>query len=190
MSKPRLVIFFLFILAAGVLVFLWWARRSESSSVRNVLLISIDTCRADHLGCYGYGRDTTPHIDQLAREGILFENAVSPVPMTLPAHSSMLCGTNPPHHGVHTNLDQRLGPSNVTLAEILRDRGFVTGAVVSAFVLDSQFGLDQGFETYDDQFDTEASVHGSERKGRLPRASRTIRTPVRSRSSITASVPS
>jgi arylsulfatase A-like enzyme/Tfp pilus assembly protein PilF len=122
--------------------------------IRNVLLISIDTCRADHLSCYGAPRKTTPNLDQLAAEGTLFENAFSPAPITLPAHASMLTGTDPPYHAVHDNTGYRLGPANETLAELLGDRGFVTGAVIGAFVLDSRFGLDQGFQTYDDRFDS------------------------------------
>jgi arylsulfatase A-like enzyme/Flp pilus assembly protein TadD len=131
----------------------------------NVLIISIDTCRADYLSCYGYQRKTTPNIDAIAEQGILFENAVSPVPLTLPAHGSMLTGTIPPYHGVHDNLGYRLGQSNVTLAEILKDNGFVTGAIMSSFVLDSQFGIDQGFDYYNDQFEEEVEALFEERRG-------------------------
>lgn len=120
--------------------------------IEHVLLISIDTCRADRLGCYGRAEARTPNIDKLAAEGCVFENVVSPVPLTLPAHSSMVTGATPPVHGVHHNLDYRLDESAETLAEVMRGRGFATGAVVSAFVLDSKFGLAQGFDTYDDRF--------------------------------------
>ena len=139
------------------------ADRTEPS---HIVLISLDTCRADRLGCYGYARAATPHIDAVAAAGILFENVISPVPMTLPAHSSMLTGTIPPYHGVHTNLGYRLGRSNVTLSELLQEEGYTTGAIVAAFVLDSQFGMNQGFETFDDRFDVE--IHNSaiaERRG-------------------------
>jgi arylsulfatase A-like enzyme/Flp pilus assembly protein TadD len=119
------------------------------------VIVSIDTCRADQLGCYGAAADVTPQLDALAREATLFENAISPVPITLPAHASMLTGTIPPYHGVHDNGDYRLAPDNVTLAELLRADGFATGAMVGAFVLDSQFGMDQGFDTYDDEFEAE-----------------------------------
>lgn len=121
--------------------------------IKNVVLISIDTCRADHLSCYGYRHPVTPNIDALAKQGVRFANAVSPVPMTLPAHCTMLTGTNPLYHGVHDNLDYKLAPDAVTLGEILKNEGFTTGAVVSAIVLDHQFGMDQGFDTYDDQLD-------------------------------------
>lgn len=131
----------------------------------NVVLISIDTCRADTLGCYG-ATVKTPSIDALAREGVLFETAIAPAPMTLPSHATMLTGTIPPFHGVHDNNDYRLGEDSETLAEILKSRGYRTGAIVSAFVLDRQFGLDQGFDTYLDHFDPpRAAVNMAERRG-------------------------
>lgn len=141
------------------------ACRSEPSP-RNLLLISIDTLRADHLSSYGFPKETTPHIDALAAEGARFEDVVSPVPLTLPAHSSMLTGTLPTRHGVHDNLGYALPDSSTTLAELLRARGLATGAVVSSFVLDSRFHLDQGFDSYDDDFQ-EAHQVGTvnERKG-------------------------
>jgi len=128
------------------------SKTAGGGEITHVVLISIDTCRADRLGCYGYRKAATPHIDAVAAAGTLFENVVSPVPMTLPAHSSMLTGTIPPYHGVHTNLGYRLGKSNVTLSELLKEHGFATGAVIASFVMDSQFGINQGFDTYDDQF--------------------------------------
>lgn len=136
--------------------------------VRHVVLISIDTCRADHLGCYGYSRKTSPNLDALAADGVLFNHAVAPVPITLPSHSSMLTGTIPPYHGVRDNSSYRLAGANLTLAEISRENGFVTGAVIGAFVLDSQFGLDQGFDTYNDSLRKENkafSILINERKG-------------------------
>jgi arylsulfatase A-like enzyme/Flp pilus assembly protein TadD len=120
--------------------------------IDHILLISIDTCRADYLGCYGRRPAVTPNIDALAAEGWLFENALAPAPLTLPAHASMLTGTTPLYHGVRDNLDYRLGSSLDTLAEILKGHGFTTAAIVSAFVLDSKFGLDQGFDEYHDRF--------------------------------------
>jgi len=140
--------------------------RSASSKRPNVVLISIDTCRADYLGCYGYPRQITPNIDRLARESTLFANAYTPIPMTLPAHASMLTGTIPPYHGVRDNIDYKLSRSDVTLAEILSRKRFVTGAVISAFVLDSQFGLDQGFDYYNDRFEQPfQTLDISERRG-------------------------
>lgn len=135
-------------------LWLFYGSHIWAGDIRNVLLISIDTCRADHLSCYGYESKTTPNIDALAAEGILFENVITPIPQTLPAHSSMLTGTIPPYHGVHDNYDYLSDESNVSLAEILGNAGLTTGAVISAFVLDSQFGIDQGFDTYHDRFET------------------------------------
>ncbi len=131
---------------------------SAKSQIRNVVLISLDTCRADRLGCYGYSRNTTPNIDSIAAEGITFNHAITPVPITLPAHSSMLTGTSPLFHKVHDNVDYHLNDKNLTLAEILSKNNFVTAAGIGAFVLDSQFGLDQGFDTYDDNLRGESKV--------------------------------
>lgn len=126
--------------------------RQEQPPV-NVLLITLDTIRADRLGCYGNRRIATPNLDRLAAEGVLFENAFTPVPSTLPSHCSIMTGMYPARHGVHDNGIYRLGDNLTTLAERLRDEGYRTGAFVSAFVLDRQFGLAQGFDTYDDQVD-------------------------------------
>jgi len=116
----------------------------------NILLVSIDTLRADRVGCYGGRVAGTPVIDRLAKEGIRFVNAISAVPLTLPSHATMLTGLNPPHHGVRNNGTFRLGNESTTLAELLASRGYRTAAMVSAFVMDRQFGLAQGFEDYDD----------------------------------------
>ena len=153
-TRCRIIIFLLLALAGFFAA--WFLHRSYISprDIRNVLLISIDTCRADHLSCYGYKYKTTPNIDALAAEGILLENVISPVPQTLPAHSSMLSGTIPPYHGVHDNFGYVFDESNISLAEILKGAGFTTGAAISAVVLDSQFGLDQGFDTYHDRFES------------------------------------
>jgi len=113
-----------------------------------VVLISIDTLRADRLGCYGFPRPTTPNIDGLALESALFENVISPVPVTLPAHCSMLTGTPPPRHGVRSNFRHILKNSSVTLQEILREAGYETGAVVSSVSLASRTGVNQGFGAY------------------------------------------
>ena len=135
-------------------------------AIRNVLLISIDTLRADRVSAYGYARPTTPNIDAVAREGVLFKDVRTPVPMTLPAHVSMLTGTLPPTHGLRDNLQSRLPEGSLTLAEMLKARGLTTGAVVSTFVLDRRFGTSQGFDTYDDRFQAVHKVGDlSERKG-------------------------
>jgi arylsulfatase A-like enzyme/Flp pilus assembly protein TadD len=122
-----------------------------SGALRNVLLISIDTCRADRIGCYrtdGSLAGATPNIDRIAREGVRFENATSPVPLTLPAHASMLTGTIPPYHGVHDNGEVLSDPANLTLPEILGAEGFATAGVIGSLVLSPRFGIDQGFDHY------------------------------------------
>lgn len=116
----------------------------------NVLLISLDTTRADRLGCYGQSGDPTPHIDRLAREGVLFEQCSTAVPITLPSHATILCGTWPFVHGVRDNGSFQLRSENETLAELLKARGYATAAEIAAFVLNREFGLNQGFDVYND----------------------------------------
>ncbi|MGA1795669.1 MAG: sulfatase, partial [bacterium] len=118
----------------------------------NLLIITIDTLRADHLGCYGYSRVKTPVIDRLASEGAVFTQAITPVPITLPSHTSIMTGLYPAQHGVRNNGNFYLSPEILTLAEVMQENGYRTGACVGAFVLDSIFGLDQGFDFYDDNF--------------------------------------
>lgn len=130
----------------------WLYSRFHLGGIRNVVLISVDTCRADYLSCYGCPRSTTPNIDAVAREGVQFLMALTPVPMTTPAHSSMLTGTYPPTHGVRMNNGEHLDDSNLTLAELLRAAGYQTAAFIGGFPLDASFGLNQGFDTYDCQF--------------------------------------
>jgi len=125
---------------------------SDSVPPTNVLLITIDTLRADHLGCYGYKGIKTPNIDALARQGVLFQQAYTPVPVTFPSHVSILTGTYPPFHGVRNNGNFILSNKAVTLAEILADHGYRTAAFIGAYVLDSYYGLDQGFQRYNDDF--------------------------------------
>jgi arylsulfatase A-like enzyme/Flp pilus assembly protein TadD len=117
----------------------------------NLLLISIDTLRADRIGAYG-GKVETKTLDRLAAQGVLFERAVSQVPVTLPSHASLFTGAYPTLHGVHDNGSYRLESRNQTLAETLRGHGYRTGAFIGSFALDSRFGLDQGFEVYDDYY--------------------------------------
>lgn len=117
-----------------------------------VVLITLDTTRADHLGCYGYQNGATPNVDRLAAESTLFEEADSPVPVTLPSHASMFTGLYPAQHGVRYNGSFRLEPSARTLAEILKERGWATTAVPASFAVAKRFGLDQGFDDYQDLF--------------------------------------
>jgi arylsulfatase A-like enzyme/Tfp pilus assembly protein PilF len=122
---------------------------------RNLLLVSIDTLRADHLGSYGYAGAQTPRLDSLARSGLRFARATTVVPLTLPAHTSLLTGTFPAWHGVRDNGGFYVGDDQTTLAETLRDKGYRTGGFVSSFVLDGRWGIAQGFDTYFDDFDLE-----------------------------------
>jgi choline-sulfatase len=116
----------------------------------HVLFITVDTLRADRLGCYGYGPARTPEIDRLAREGLRVKDAIAAAPITLPAHSSIFTGLYPPAHGVRDNGTYALGNDAVTLAERLKQAGYSTHAVVSALVLNRRYNLSQGFDGYDD----------------------------------------
>jgi choline-sulfatase len=131
---------------------------SRSASRPNILLITLDTTRADHLGAYGDAGARTPTFDRLAAQGVLFERAVSVAPITLPAHVSLLTGRYPFAHGVRNNGNFRLADDVPTLATALHDRGYRTAAFVSAFVLDRRSGLSRGFDEYDDRFDAGAAA--------------------------------
>lgn len=113
----------------------------------NVLVITIDTLRADRLGCYGYHRSTTPNIDLLAEEGVQFENAYCQAPLTLPSHCSIFTSRYTLSHGSLGHA-YPLAPDVTTLAEILKSEGFATAAFVSNHVLDRKYGLARGFDTY------------------------------------------
>ena len=116
----------------------------------NVVLITLDTTRADRLPAYGFQGVSTPALDRLAAEGIVFEDAVAQVPLTLPSHASMLTGRWPAKHGIRDNADAALAPAELTLAEVLAERGVRTSAFVASVVLQSGRGLEQGFDTYVD----------------------------------------
>jgi arylsulfatase A-like enzyme/Flp pilus assembly protein TadD len=136
---------------APVLIVLAAAGAPSSPPVRpSVVLVTLDTTRADHLGCYGAARAATPNLDALAREGLRFTQALSPVPLTLPAHASLMSGRVPRRHGVRDNVGFKLDAETPLLAERLRAAGYTTAAFVSAAVLDREGGLDRGFATYDD----------------------------------------
>ena len=134
--------------------------RPRTTRPLNLLLISIDTLRPDHLGSYGYAPAQTPNIDSLAARGVRFTDAVTVSPLTLPAHTSLLTGTFPAYHGVQDNGGFYLNTKAVTLAKTLRDAGYRTGAFVGAFVLDSRWGLNQGFDYYFDHFDVTTAPEG------------------------------
>jgi arylsulfatase A-like enzyme len=116
---------------------------------RSLLIVTIDTLRADRIGAYGYAAGRTPAIDRLAARGVRFDRAFAPAPITLTSHASLLTGLYPPGHGARHN-GMRVAPGVGTLAEILKAHGFATGAFVGAFPLDRRFGLDRGFDLYSD----------------------------------------
>ena len=123
----------------------------SAAAGHNLLLITLDTVRSDHLGTYGYALAETPNIDGLVRRGVQFDDAIAPAPITLTSHASMMTGLYPPRHGVRDNGLFRLSAEHTTLAERLSDRGYETAAFVGCFVLDQRFGLAQGFDSYDFQ---------------------------------------
>jgi arylsulfatase A-like enzyme/Flp pilus assembly protein TadD len=126
------------------------ALRSGALAGSNVLLVTIDTLRADRVGAYS-GSALTPTLDALAARGVRFSHAYAHAPMTLPAHTSILTGLIPPSHGVRNNGSTALGSTTPTVATLLHDAGYRTGAFVGAFVLDARFGLSRGFDVYDDR---------------------------------------
>jgi arylsulfatase A-like enzyme/Flp pilus assembly protein TadD len=129
---------------------------------RNVVLITLDTVRADHLGAYGGSPGLTPALDRLAAEGVLFEQATSAAPLTLPSHATILTGLLPHRHGLRVNGGDRLSEAIPTLATSLRSAGYRTGAFVAAAVLDHRFGLARGFDVYDDRILRSARSRGVE----------------------------
>ncbi len=126
------------------------APASLATTRPNVLLVTIDTLRADHVGCYGDGAASTPTLDALANRGVRFGTAVAHVPLTGPSHASILTGHTPPAHGFHNNGGFVLSPTLKTVAEDFREAGYRTAAMVSGFPLDRRFGFDRGFEVYED----------------------------------------
>jgi arylsulfatase A-like enzyme/Tfp pilus assembly protein PilF len=133
----------------------------------SVILISLDTLRADHLGCFGYGRLSTPHIDELAQGGTLFAGIDSQVPLTVPSHAVLFTSTYPFVNHVQEN-EQGLAPGAATLAGVLRLHGYRTAAIIGGYFLARRFGLDQGFDLYDD---------GSFSKDRPPESAADLKRP-------------
>ncbi len=145
--------------------------RAAPDTNSSVIFITIDTLRADHVGCYGYKRIETPALDALAHAGVRFTHAYTPVPITLPAHTAIFTGSFPMATGMHDFSGNKLPSNAVTLAKVLRDRGYSTAAFVGSPVLDSRFGLNLGFETYFDHFEfsrlDESSLDQMKRRGDL-----------------------
>ncbi|HVP91562.1 MAG TPA: sulfatase-like hydrolase/transferase [Terriglobales bacterium] len=125
----------------------------------NVILVTMDTTRADHLACYGYRDIRTPTLNALAGRGVVFEQAATATPLTLPSHCTIMTGMYPTYHGVRVNGNTALSDEQTTAAEVFAGQGYRTGAFIAAFVLDGRWGLKQGFEHYDDQFDLKKYKH-------------------------------
>lgn len=125
----------------------------------HLILITLDTTRADYLGCYGREVASTPNLDRFATRATQFDNAITPIACTLPSHATILTGLTPLRHGVRANGTFSASDKCVTLTEILGERGYTTAAFLSAFVLDEKAGLSQGFDHYDDDFELERRAH-------------------------------
>jgi arylsulfatase A-like enzyme/tetratricopeptide (TPR) repeat protein len=170
MAKRKLAVSIVgLVLLAGGAILYWRSQRSLGSRFAtgsfkndNVLLITLDTTRADHLPVYGYKNVKTPGLDRLAESSVIFEDAIAHVPLTLPSHTSILTGQLPIGHGVRDNEGYLVDPKVTSLAAILKGGGYATAAFVSAFVLDSRFGLNQGFDSYFDHFDAYREVNRDE----------------------------
>lgn len=140
-----------FLIIAVVLIAAGFITLTVTRDKINLVLISIDTLRPDHLGCYGYDRDTSPNMDSIAREGAIFKTVISQSSWTLPAHATLLTSTYPSVHGV-TRDDKALDPKLVTLAELLRENGYMTAAFTGGGYMHKRFGFSQGFEVYMDSY--------------------------------------
>ena len=156
LSSPVISILIVAVLA-GAAWYVW--RRAMTDVLRsdgchdcNVLLVTIDTLRQDRVGAFGRDRGLTPNIDRLAQTGLRLTRAYASAPLTLPSHASIMTAVSPPVHGLRANGIFRLGPGIPTLAGTLKAAGYRTGAFVGAFVLDARFGLNRGFDVYDDRY--------------------------------------
>jgi arylsulfatase A-like enzyme/Flp pilus assembly protein TadD len=167
MLVPRCPLFLL----SALLVWVSATAPALPNSTPSVVVITIDTLRPDHLGCYGYKQIHTPNLDSLASTGIRFERAFTSVPVTLPSHTVIFTGTYPPLSGIHDFAGNKLASTQPTLASVLKDHGYATGAVIGSAVLDSRFGLNRGFDFYYDHFDfnrlQESNIDEMERPGNL-----------------------
>lgn len=161
MSKKRSSVLAVMVLAiaAGLVAFrLLRSRAPDFGRLRDgrdfsVILVTVDTLRADKLGCYGNPRVRTPAMDAWAEGGIRFDRCIAQTPLTLPSHTTIMTGTLPMHHGVRDNGGFVVPEDLETMAEAFKARGYDTAAFVAAYVLDGKWGLDQGFDTYFDKFD-------------------------------------
>ncbi len=158
MRKRTLIVGAAVLAVAATVLFVLKPGRADFARLRgdrdfNVILVTVDTLRADKIGCYGNPFVRTPAMDALAAGGIRFENCISQAPLTLPSHTTIMTGTLPPFHGVRDNGGFVVPAELVTMAEIFKARGYDTAAFVAAYVLDAKWGLNQGFDEYFDRFD-------------------------------------
>jgi arylsulfatase A-like enzyme/predicted Zn-dependent protease len=143
----------------------WWALRPASRRGPNLILITIDTLRADHVGAYGASAGATPTLDALARRGAKFDQVQTAVPLTGPSHATILTGQYPPTHGVRGNVVFTLGNTSPTLATRLKRHGYTTAAFVGAYPVAAAFGFNQGFDTFDEEFRESSPLdNGAERR--------------------------
>lgn len=149
-----------------------------AGSPTNVIVVTVDTLRADRLGCYGNRDGLTPVMDRLSNDGALFQHAVAQVPLTLPSHTAILTGSYPIWNGVQDLSSNGLSSGVGTLAEMFKERGYYTGAFVSAFVLNSMWGLNRGFDYYDDDLRADAAS-ASDRPAQERRAAQTVERSLR-----------
>src|SRR5213596_2310884 len=138
------------IAAAGAAA--WWTFRPTWPSHPNLLLVTIDTLRADHVGAYGATTGATPTLDALAAQGVRFDEVQTAAPLTGPSHATILTGQYPPAHGVRGNVVFTLGAKYPTLATLLKQEGYRTAAFVGAYPVAAAFGFNQGFDTFDEEF--------------------------------------
>ncbi|MBU1475288.1 MAG: sulfatase-like hydrolase/transferase [Acidobacteria bacterium] len=158
LKKPIWIVTIVIVLAGAAWFFLLRRSGDELARLRNlgplnVILITVDTLRADRIHCYGYEGVETPTMDMFAARGVRFERCVAQTPLTLPSHTSLLTGTFPTFHGVRDNGGFLVPPQLETMAESFKKAGYDTSAFVASYVLDSKWGLNQGFDTYFDRFD-------------------------------------
>jgi len=161
-SKLFLLLAGIAVVVSGFLFFKLWLTsstsfqsfwKSQGVEKPNVVLITMDTTRADHLPLYGYQGVQTPNLNRLGQKGVVFEQCATTAPLTLPAHCSIMTGYYPPYHGVRVNGNNALGDGQETLSEVFSAAGYKTAAIIAAFVLDGRWGLKRGFDYYDDRFD-------------------------------------
>src|SRR5438093_7434453 len=149
------------VVAAGA----WWMMRPAAPRHPNLLLITIDTLRADHVGAYGATTGATPALDTLAASGVRFDQVQTAVPLTGPSHATILTGQYPPAHGVRGNVVFSLGSKYPTVATLLKQQGYQTAAFVGAYPVAAAFGFNQGFDTFNEDFhETSPGDSGAERR--------------------------